>query len=547
MKHIIFNLIIFLPLSLWAEKETEVNSKIKNVTVFLSGAEVYREASVNLEPGRTVLKFSGISLNINPSSISVSADGNVRIISISSQFNFLTSPRPNQKIKVLEDSLEELSWQIEKIKVEKLSYNDELKLLTDNRSRIGEEDGIKTSELISAVNFYRTRLNEIHNKLLALTRQEKKLEEKTDRIESYLKSLYYPEEKQVYEILITVDSKINTKSLISLKYLLKGAAWAPKYDIRTQGAGGEIELNYRAEVLNRSGEDWKNVRLALSTADPMAGIERPVLQPWGLSYSRNKRGQVIPKVTGGSEGRLNEWQPKKDNGKAEKIQREVEVSYSEIEVSELSVDFVIKETYSIPSDGKLYLVDINDYKLNAVYDYFSIPKVDKDAFLLAKIVGWESLNLIEGTANIYFNGTYIGQTTLDTRYSADTLELSLGRDRKMMISRVKKQDYNSKKLIGMNRSETFTYEIDIRNTNGVPVQIEVQDQVPITQESDIEISVSEISGAEHDVTSGKLIWKINLAPSESKKLVISYTIKYPKNKEIIIRKNRVVVCPKFRS
>lgn len=548
MKNIIFLLFtLSIHEALFAEgKELLVRSKIKNVTVFLSGAEISREASVTLEEGRTVLKFTELSPKINPASITASVSSNVKIISILHQYNFLVNTKQTDKALQLKDSLEILQYQLEKIRFEKNSLLEEQGILTENKSRLGKENGVNTQELMSATTFYRSKLHEIDLKLLALMMQENKLNDRMGRIQNQLKEFNITEERPISEITITLDASASVKVQVFLKYLVKDAVWSPKYDLRTQGAGSKIGLDYRAEILNNSAEDWPNVKLVLSTADPSKNMDKPSLQPWGLSYTRNRRGRVIHQTTSGQEGLLNTHQPKPGDNSSESINKSVEVSYSDIEVSELSVDFQIREPYSIASDGKIYIVDVNEYKLDATYNYFAIPKMDQDAFLLAKVVGWESLNLIEGPANIFFNGTYIGQTVLNTRYSNDTLELSLGRDRKMNISRVKKQDYNSHKIIGLNRSESFTYEIDVRNNNSLPVEMEIQDQVPITQESDIEINVSEISDAEYDPISGKLIWKLKLAPAESKKITISYTVKYPRNKDIIIRNSRIVACPKFR-
>ena len=214
-------------------------------------------------------------------------------------------------------------------------------------------------------------------------------------------------------------------------------------------------------------------------------------------------------------------------------------------MSELGVDFKVKERYSIPSGTKAQLVDVNEYQLNASYKYFVVPKVDKDAFLLAQVVGWEKLNIIDGSANIYFNGLYVGESYLNTSSAADTLDISLGRDRKIIVNRVKKEDFNSKKLIGLNRKESLTYEISLRNTYNKAVKIEIWDQIPISQESTIEVSDIEISGAELDDTSGKIEWETELVPGNTKRYTISFSVKYPRNKKVAIRKSRKVATPMF--
>jgi uncharacterized protein (TIGR02231 family) len=540
----------FLPLSFMLciivqaqQKDVElvVPSKISNVTVYLAGAEIQREADVSLSAGRSRIKLEGLSAEINTSSITAGINNEVKIISITHQINYLRNMKQNGRIKTLRDSLEIIGIEIEKIRYERSALMEEQKLVTENRTRIGQKEGVTTTELAAATTFYRNKLNEINGKLLNLGLSEKKLKVMNDGLNNQLYQINSLETRPSSEIIITVDSKNAVKSKIDLRYLISSAGWAPKYDLRTKGAGSPIQLDYRAQVFNNTKEEWENVRLVLSTGDPSKNMSKPVMQTWGLHYfSDNSYNQSY------GEGRLNTITFKGDELRDSVKSRSTTVSYSTIDVSELSVEFNIKNPYSIPSDSKPYLVDINEYKLeNVTYDYFAIPKVDKDAFLIGKITNWESLNLIEGDANIYFNDTYIGKTHLQTHTANDTLELSLGRDRKINIARLKKQDFNSKKFIGLNRSESFAYEIDVRNNNSVPVKIELWDQVPVAQESDIEVHISEISGAIQDPVSGKLLWNLSLAPSESRKLVISFTVKYPKSKNLFLRPMRKLPCPTF--
>ncbi|MFL5728226.1 MAG: DUF4139 domain-containing protein, partial [Cytophagaceae bacterium] len=443
------------------------------------------------------------------------------------------------RIRILKDSLEQTGIELEKIRYERSALLEEQKLLTENVSRIGQKEGVVTTELSSATAFYRTKLNEINGRLLNLGLGEKKLNTLNNVLNKQLTQINSLENQPSSEITITVDSKNSVQSKMELRYLIAEAGWAPKYDLRTKGAGAPVELDYRAQVFNNTKEEWDNVRLTLSTGDPSMNMSKPVMETWGLNYSSGSYRSY-------GEGRLNYTTFKKENAMDSVKSRTTSVSYSTIEVSELSVEFNIKDPYTIPADSKPYLVDINEYKLeNVLYDYFAIPKVDKDAFLIGKITNWESLNLVEGDANIYFNDTYIGKTHLQTNTANDTLELSLGRDRKINIARLKKQDFNSKKFIGLNRSESFTYEIDIRNNNAVPVKIEIWDQVPVAQENDIEVHVSEISGALHDPVLGKLSWTLNLAPSEAKKLTISFSVKYPRNKSLFLRPMKRLPCPTF--
>jgi uncharacterized protein (TIGR02231 family) len=155
-------------------------------------------------------------------------------------------------------------------------------------------------------------------------------------------------------------------------------------------------------------------------------------------------------------------------------------------------------------------------------------------FLVAEIADWESLNLLPGMANIIFDGTYVGKSFIDPNSTMDTLNLSLGRDRKMVIKREKVQDYCSSKLIGGNRLHTVTYEITVRNTRKERVQLLLKDQIPLSAQKEIEVNVMEISEATRNEETGVLTWKLELAPNETKKMRIQYSVKFPKDKNVIL-------------
>ncbi len=337
-----------------------------------------------------------------------------------------------------------------------------------------------------------------------------------------------------------INSAAGGHIIVNLRYLVSNTGWEPSYDLVVDDITQPIILKYKARVYNNTGVDWKNVSLTFSTADPSMSASRPYLTKWGLNQSSS--------MSDYEETETNEME---DSSKVMEepspVSHDNSVQYKSITVSELSTSFNIATPYSIPSDAKPYTVDITSYSLNATYGYITIPKLDNSAFLVAKVSGWEKLYLIDGPMNVYFNNAYIGESSLNTQKVEDTLELSLGRDNQIQVSRQKKEDFGSKVLIGSNRKQSFKYEITVKNNKSVPVKIEVQDQVPISQESDISVDVEQISGAQQDNLSGRLKWLANLKPGESVTYILSFTVKAPKNKEVHLKEYRMrkVDCPSF--
>jgi uncharacterized protein (TIGR02231 family) len=206
--------------------------------------------------------------------------------------------------------------------------------------------------------------------------------------------------------------------------------------------------------------------------------------------------------------------------------------YVNVKDNELNVVFDIDLPYDVPSNGKEQNVNLKDFKVPAHYKYYSVPRLDKDAYLVGEIVDWEALNLLPGEANIIFEGTYIGKTSIDANSVLDTLNLTFGRDKRVMITREKLTDFSSVKFLGSNKKQTFAYEITVRNNKKETIQMELRDQYPLSTNKDIEVEVLQTDGASVDAETGILTWKPQLAPGEIKKYRVSYSVKYPKDKLI---------------
>ena len=206
--------------------------------------------------------------------------------------------------------------------------------------------------------------------------------------------------------------------------------------------------------------------------------------------------------------------------------------YVSIANNALNVNFDIDMPYDVPTNGKEQTATLQVVDMNTLYQHYAVPKLDADACLLAQVPDWEKLNLLPGEANIILEGTYIGKTMIDPNATADTLNLTLGHDKRVVIKREKLTDYSSVKFLGSNKLQKFTYEITVKNNKSEQVDLLLKDQYPLSTNKDIEVELLEISNAEINKDLGVLNWKLSLAPGETKKVRFSYSIKYPKDKTI---------------
>ncbi|WP_068688245.1 mucoidy inhibitor MuiA family protein [Culturomica massiliensis] len=195
-------------------------------------------------------------------------------------------------------------------------------------------------------------------------------------------------------------------------------------------------------------------------------------------------------------------------------------------------EFDIKIPYTILSNNKPVVAEIGRYDLPASYVYQCTPKIDKDAFLMARLTDWNKLNLLEGEANIYFEKTFIGKSVLDLSTPGDTLSFSLGRDHQIAVQRTKEHEYTSRKLMGSSQTQTISWKISVRNHRLQAVELTLCDQVPVSANSSIVVTAEELSGGKLDENTGIITWPLTLKPGEQRDIILRYKVKYPKDRRL---------------
>jgi uncharacterized protein (TIGR02231 family) len=519
------------------ENEKKIKHDIKEVTVFLSGAQVSNSGTITLNPGKWDIIFDKISNYINVNSIQAKGDGDFTILSVSHRFNYLKDDEKPKDIQAVEDSLKTLRSKSDLNRAYRQVYEKEQEMILANKQIGGQNTGVNIAELEKNANFYRNRLMEIQNKLAELKVREDKINESVNKFQKQLTELNSKSKLDNSEIVVSIAAKNPGTAKIQISYLTTKAGWTPSYDIRATDNNSPIKLEYKAHVWQASGVDWKDIKLTLSTGNPSQSGTAPTLQPWKIGYY-----QGAPKE--GSYGYLNtapsatfEIMEDSKSGSAPKPKKESfsslppPVTMSEGQVTTV---FDIPIPYTIATSGKPNLVEIQSFTVPATYKYYAAPKLDRDAFLLAKITGWDKLNLIDGDANIFYEGTYVGKSFINTRNITDTLSVSLGRDKNVLVTRLKLTELCEKKTLGTQKKETLVFEINVRNKKKQDIEIEIDDQIPLSVIKEIEVDLTESTGASYDPVTGKLSWRLKLQPGDTKKLKFGFTVKYPKDKVITL-------------
>jgi len=559
--------------------DVDGKSKIEKVKVFLTGAQVERSASASLKEGRNRIVFKEISAKLDEKSIQIRFEGSYKLMSVSTELDFKIFEGTSGKIGMLNDSLRIIEESIQDYKDIISAINSEKDLLDKNKSLSGANSNLTVEEIEKAANFYRKRMEKINKELTQNRSSINYLNKSKWLITSKLDVLNFRESTRSNQIILIIDSKTAQKVDLKLEYFVSGCGWEPNYNLHAQDLSGKITMEYKAKVFNDTGNDWEQIEMTLSTGNPNLSATFPQLSPWFLNYQTYVAEQTKTRSKGKKDAYYipennMDWDMvvEKNENKVALIQQQVvansgyynnvpgvlnerkeylergpqsSVVYRTIEVSHLSMEFEIQEQYSIPADKKPYLVDVKEHELEGSFKYVAVPKMERDAFLLAQIPGWEKLDLVPGPTRVYFDGTYVGESWIDTRNVEDTLKLSFGRDSKIFVTKELLSEFSNKKVVGNNRKDSYTYEITIKNTRNIGVEIDLHDQIPISQDSDISVTIENISEARKEVETGILTWKVNLAPNESKKYRVAFTIKYPKHEKIQVKSFRTISAPSF--
>ena len=541
MKNILFTLLLVVStlFSQAGREPMEINSKIERVTVFLRGAQIYRTAKKNLDPGTHYLKITDLSPLIDPNSIQVKGKGKVTILSVTHEQNYLKGADRPKIIENLTDTLKSLELDLKFNQNQQLVYKEEKAMILTNKQVGWKNSDFNIEDLEDLADFYRVRLEDILLKILQLQEKEKMMKDKQQRIKRQLSQQMNLWQKSTSEITVELSANQKTAADLTVSYFISGAGWIPTYDVRAENVTDPVNMKYNARVFQSSGIDWEDVQLSLSTGNPNLSGNKPELGTWSLyiqseSYDKKRKQDNQLQYFANSAYELEEADEEGGGGGSIGVYKEALDAgyYTDVRPGQINVSFKIKIPYTIPSDGKRHLVNVDNFKLPATYQYYCAPKVETDAFLIANATGWDAFNLLPGTANIYFEDTYVGQSYIDPNAANDTLELSLGRDKGVSVSRKKIKDFTSTKVIGSKKQQTYGIEITIRNSKSTPIDLVLEDQIPVSSDRSIEVNLEESSGASLKESSGALMWNLSLPPASGKNVKFRYSVKYPKDKSI---------------
>ena len=534
MKKILLSISLLVTAISFAQKPIFTSAKTKAATVYFSGAELSQTTSVNLPVGTSEIVIKNVADYLNESTVQIGAPNSLTVLSVQFTQNYISEyeiDESNPAIKRVRDSITYVQKEIKKIQIDTYSHQQTIEMLDQNKTVGGANSGLNVSELMKLVEYYKAKRIELDNAIVTLSERETKWNKTLTDLNNKLVINTQKEDKSSKgKLILQVMNEIAGNVNLDVTYITNSASWQPFYDLRAESINSPINLMYKAKVMQSTGIDWKKVKLTLSSGNPNQNNVAPLLQAWFLRYGypanygyqnmdaqSNQLESVVVTAAYGSKRK----------------EKESSVSnYTEIVENQLNVSFDIDIPYDILSNGKAHSVALKDLKLPATYKYYAVPKVEKEAFLLAELNDYSKYNLLPGEANIIFEGMYVGKTVINPNQTQDTLNLSMGRDKKISIKREKVVDKSGTKFLSSYKEQTFTYDIIVRNNKKEEINMLLKDQYPLSTDKEMTVELLDKDGAKVNEETGVMTWEIKLKPNETKKYRISYKIKYPKDKVI---------------
>ena len=547
-----FRLLLFLlyTLPLRAE-ETTASSRIFAVTVFPDRADVSRKAEIPVPAGKHTIVFNGLPAGLMMDSLRVSGKGSAgfKIGSVETKQIFTSEPAVadeksiQDKLSALRDQRRFIEAQIKAADTGKAFLEGLTKAPFVSAQPTGRnapafspaiwQEGWRTiqngmNDLGKEVIEKQIKIRTIDNEISALNNQLRKIS--TGR-------------KSYKQVRVNIEAPSALKAELTIQYQIAGASWKPLYEARLNSEKQTVHIVQYGNIAQKTGEDWNNVSLTLSTARPSVTMQPPVLSPIWLNLKNN-----VPVIRHKSlrsaalKADMTNFAVQSDTLTTDKEMTLGMESFDAKTVSaetvgtEFSGVFAIGGTANVPADGADYRFNIGDYTNTAEISAEIFPEVDPSAYLIATTVFNGSLPLLPGKIALFRDGAFIGNSDLDLLRPNEKLHLALGQDEKIRsVYTPMGGETTDGGMISRETRKNVLSRTDVQNLHNRPLKIAVYEQIPVSRNSDISVKIIKDKTTpdyetEPDNKVGLIRWESVYRPKEKKEILFGYSVGWPKEK-----------------
>ena len=508
-------------------QEFTVTTSPTDVTVYLKSAKVTERGTVQLRKGKNTVTIENLSNYIDTNTYQIGLTRGATLLAVTPGANYLGEESFSKEEQALIDRRDALMLSIKYKEAENKALTGELELIEANRKIGNANEGWSTTQLSELAAFYSKRIPEISKKQILLSVEITDLRDELNNLNRQLSETNTQRNENRQEVVLEIEAQESVNATIEVTYVVRNAGWQPLYDIRASSLEAPLSLVTKGKIYQNTGKDWDNVALNVSTYLPKSNQNRPILNPFYIreqpTYAYSGNEDVLEEIVA---------EPMAVNSVQMRSKKEVALSnvpVTQVIEQQFNAVYALNTKQSITSNGKGQTVILDTKDVMVEYVHHTIPKLTQETFLLAKIKNWQSLNLLLTEANIYFEGNFIGKTTINPNYTKEVYPLSLGVDERVIVKHRLLDNLSTKKTLSSKQVETFGYEIVIRNNSPKAITVEIFDQLPISQNNKIEVEVLDIAGGDFDKGTGSILWEKSLSPGGSNTINFTYEVKYPKD------------------
>jgi len=526
MRYSIF--ILFFVVSFFKSQEIKKEIDVKQATVFLQGAKVFGSTNVTLQKGRNTVKIINLPNDLDENTYKINLEKNTTLLSITPQSNYLKNDELTDGEKKLDDERKKIQRQVNLLNIQIKNLTGEQNIINDNLKVSTNDKSTPQEQLIKLTEFYRKRMLEIDNQVFLLTEQKTTLDESIAKINKQFSEEQTHKTQNRKELILEILAENEMNLNLGLSYIVSNAGWVPSYDLRALSTKKPLEIVYKGKIYQKTGQDWNNLKLFVSTYRPSYNQNRPILSPlYVAEYTAyNNEDAKVGYMQKAKAEMSNSYQMRAE------IAAPSQIPVATVSDNQMNILYELNYNQTIVSQEKEQYVILDKKNVEANYKYHTVPKLNNQVFLMAFVKNWQNLNLISGEANIYFEDNYIGKTNITSNYVKDEFPIPLGVDERIVVKRIKIEDKTAQKSFNSNKWETESYEISIRNNTKENIELEVLDQIPLSENQKITVKTLNIGDGDLDTKTGSILWNRKINSGASEKINFSYEVKYPKEMQI---------------
>jgi uncharacterized protein (TIGR02231 family) len=524
--------------------QESADTPITGVTVFTDGARVTRTGVTGAAPGAQRVVIASLPQSADPSSVRVAARGHdLALLNVEVQRRVAALPR--------QEALAQLRADVERWRDAVRELDDADEAQQAGLGFLGHLSEAAAAPLARALSGGRAGYDELAgmaghlsaSTAAALGRRreiaarKRVAQRELDAALARLAGAEQPAEPVVFtEVSVILEAAAATDAEIELTYHVAGASWQPLYDLVLDGE--KLNVSYLAEITQRTGEDWPEVTLVLSTTRQGLSQALPELSPWYIGRPRPRPGPraraaasaPMPAPGGlGADGASGEEGPVRAMAFAAAALPEAKVLTAEPGQSESGAGLVytVARPLAVPSDGDPHKTLVAKSAVDASLDYLTVPVLAPEAYLRATVTNGPLL-LLPGQARIFHGPQFVGETHLDSVAPGEEFEVQLGVDDQIKVERKLRRRTTSKAVLGSTRTIDIAYEITVENHRDRQATVSVHDHIPVSTDGDIKVKPREATPAPVSADDlGELTWTLVLPPGGSSAVRHRFTVEHP--------------------